>query len=124
MFWTCLFKLGLDINTSCKPIFGGDFNLIFDTTLDASGGNPSFKKRALSKLIKILQNLDATDIFRVRHPLLKHFTFHRKIPPSNVALASFLLQMCCKNILALLRFFAHLCPTIPLFLFYFSKSKI
>ena len=71
---------GLDIDTSCKPIFGGDFNLIFDTTLDASGGNPSLKKRALAKLIKILQNLDATDIFRVRHPLLKHFTFHRKNP--------------------------------------------
>ena len=71
---------GLDFDASCKPIFGGDFNLIFDTTLDASGGNPSLKKRSLTKLMKILQNLDATDIFRVRHPLLKHFTFHRKNP--------------------------------------------
>ena len=70
----------IDFDNSCKPIFGGDFNLIFDTTLDASGGNPSLKKRSLAKLMKILQNLDATDIFRVRHPLLKHFTFHRKNP--------------------------------------------
>jgi len=71
-----------DINydTNCKIIFGGDFNLIFDTILDASGGNPSLKKRSLTKLMKITQNLDVTDIFRVRYPRLKRFTFHRKNP--------------------------------------------
>ena len=41
---------GLDLNASCIPIFGGDFNLIFDTSLDSSGGNPSLKKRSLAKL--------------------------------------------------------------------------
>ena len=70
----------LNFDPSCKPIFGGDFNLIFDTNLDSSGGNPSLKKRSLAKLMKITQNLDATDIFRVRYPLLKRFTFHRKNP--------------------------------------------
>ena len=71
---------GIDFDPSCIPIFGGDFNLIFDTTMDASGGNPSLKKRSIAKLMKILQNLDVTDIFRVRYPLLKRFTFHRKNP--------------------------------------------
>ena len=71
---------GLDLNASCIPIFGGDFNLIFDTSLDSSGGNPSLKKRSLAKLMNTMQNLDVTDIFRVRYPLLKRFTFHRKNP--------------------------------------------
>lgn len=71
---------GLDFDVNCKPIFGGDFNLIFDSTLDASGGNPSLKKRSIAKLMKAMQYLDVTDIFRVRYPTLKRFTFHRKNP--------------------------------------------
>ena len=70
----------LNFDPSCKIIFGGDFNLIFDTSLDSSGGNPVLKKRSLAKLMKIMQNLDVNDIFRVRYPLVKRFTFHRKNP--------------------------------------------
>ena len=58
----------------------GDLNLIFDTGLDSSGGNPVLKKRSLAKLMKIMQNLDVNDIFRVRYPLVKRFSFHRKNP--------------------------------------------
>jgi len=67
-------------NDNCKPIFGGDLNLIFDTNLDASGGNPSLKKRSLASLMKIMNKLDVSDIFRIRYPHLKCFTFHRKNP--------------------------------------------
>ena len=64
----------------CRPIFGGDLNLIFDSVLDSSGGNPTLKKRSLAKLMKILDKLDAHDIFRIRYPTLKRFTFFRKRP--------------------------------------------
>ena len=70
----------LDVDPSCEIIFGGDLNLIFDSSLDSSGGNPILKKRSLAKLMKIMQKLDVNDIFRVRYPLLKRFTFHRKNP--------------------------------------------
>ena len=63
-----------------KTIFGGDFNLFFDCNLDAAGGNPSLKKRSLAKLMNIIQKLDVSDIFRVRYPTSKRFTFHRKNP--------------------------------------------
>ena len=69
-----------DPDGECKPIFGGDFNLIFDTILDSSGGNPTLKKRSIFKIMKIIEKLDACDIFRVRYPNLKRFTFHRKNP--------------------------------------------
>ena len=70
----------LILDDKCKPIFGGDMNLIFDTKLDSSGGNPILKKKSLTKLMKILLKLDACDIFRVRYPHQKRFTFHRKNP--------------------------------------------
>ena len=34
-----------NLDGSFHPIFSGDFNNIFDTVLDASGGNPSLKKK-------------------------------------------------------------------------------
>ena len=71
---------GFTYGSNCKPIFGGDFNLYFDSTLDAEGGNPSLKKRSLAKLLSIMQKLDVSDIFRVRYPNVKRYTFHRKNP--------------------------------------------
>ena len=70
----------LNYNNNCKIIFGGDLNFIFDTSLDASGGNPSLKKRSLASIMKICNKLDVSDIFRIRNPHLKRFTFHRKNP--------------------------------------------
>ena len=61
-------------------IFSGDFNVIFDTVLDASGGNPSLKKKSLAKIISITENLDVCDAFRVCHPNSKRLTFRRKNP--------------------------------------------
>ena len=61
-------------------VFGGDFNLFFDSLLDCSGGNPTLKKLSIAKLMQILDKLDLIDIFRVRFPELKQFTFHRKNP--------------------------------------------
>ena len=69
-----------DIEGECHPIFGGDFNVIFDTLLDASGGNPTLKKRSLAKILHINEKLDVCDILRVRYPNLKRFTFRQKSP--------------------------------------------
>ena len=57
----------LILDDKCKPIFGGDMNLIFDTKLYSSGGNPILKRKSLAKLMKILLKLDVCDIYRVRH---------------------------------------------------------
>lgn len=70
----------LNIEDDCHTVFGGDFNLFFDSLLDCSGGNPTLKKLSIAKLMQILDKLDLIDIFRVRFPELKQFTFHRKNP--------------------------------------------
>ena len=58
-----------------KVIFAGDFNLIFDRNLESAGGNPLLKKHSLSKIIKLNENLNLCDIWRVRNPHKKLFTF-------------------------------------------------
>ena len=69
----------VDLDQDFKPILMGDMNLIFDTKLDALGGTPSLKKRSLVSLLKLLSKLDVSDIFRIRFPDRKRFTFRQKI---------------------------------------------
>ena len=49
-------------------IFGGDWNFIFDSKLDANGGSPTIKRKTFTELIKLSEKYDIADIFRVRHP--------------------------------------------------------
>ena len=58
-------------------IFGGDFNLFFNIFLKTEGGNPILKKKSLAKLIEIKEILDLCNIWRIRNPKLKRFTFHQ-----------------------------------------------
>ena len=55
-------------------VFAGDFNLIY-CKLDASGGNPLLKKKSLAKLIEIKETLYLCDIWRIRNPNVRRFTF-------------------------------------------------
>ena len=59
-----------------NAILGSNFNLFFNTSLENQGENPILKKKSLKKLIDIKENLDLCDIWRIRNPKLKGFTFH------------------------------------------------
>ena len=63
-----------DLN-NYKIIMSGDLNFIYDRNLDATGGNPTMKLRSLAKITKICEEYDLCDIFRIRHPTHKRFTF-------------------------------------------------
>ena len=43
-------------------IMAGDFNLLFDSKLDAQGGNPTVKKKSLAKLIELKESYDLCNI--------------------------------------------------------------
>ena len=55
-------------------VFGGDFNLIFDCKLDASGENSILKRKSLATLIEIKETLCLCDIWKIRNPNVKLFT--------------------------------------------------
>ena len=42
-----------DINPNKHIIMAGDFNLFFNSKLDAAGGNPTLRRKSLAKLIKL-----------------------------------------------------------------------
>ena len=50
-----------DINTKIQTIMAGDFNLLFDSKLDAQGGNPTIKKKSLAKFIEFEESYDLCD---------------------------------------------------------------
>ena len=58
-------------------VLGGDFNVILNPSLDSEGGKPVIKKRTIAKLIQITENLDLCDIWRIRNPKRKRFTFRQ-----------------------------------------------
>ena len=51
--------------------------MIFDCKFDASGGNPILKKIYLEKLIEIKGSLYLCNIWRIRNPNVKRFTFRQ-----------------------------------------------
>ena len=53
----------------------GDFNIFFDSKLDAQGGNPTIKKKSLAKLIELKESDDLCDIWRVRNTKSWRFNF-------------------------------------------------
>ena len=70
----------LQTSENTMIIWGGDFNLLFDVDLDAEGGSPKLKIKSLSKLLSMMSENDLCDIYRIRNPEAKRFTWRRKSP--------------------------------------------
>ena len=82
----------LEIAENTMFIWGGDFNMVFDTTLDADGGFPKLKINSLSKLLSMMSENDLCDIFRVRNPDTRRFSWRRKTPFKQRRLDFFLVS--------------------------------
>ena len=90
-------QLKLDPDTAI--VWGGNFNLIFDNNLDAESGKPQLKVNSLSKLLRITGENNLYEIFRVRCPNEKRFTWRRKNPFKQTRLRLFLFPTLFKTLL-------------------------
>ena len=70
----------IDLDSEYKLIWGGDFNFSFDLSLEADGGKPSIKLMSLAKFESIKQKLDLCDVWRIRNPDSRRFTYRSKSP--------------------------------------------
>lgn len=64
-------------------IIGGDFNMVQDLKLDRKGGTQAQSdcyKKGLGVLDEIVEKFDLLDVWRIRHPESKRFTWRRKNP--------------------------------------------
>ena len=78
--FSSLCKLLEEFDTSLTKqlVMAGDFNLFFNSELEAQGGNPTLKKKSLAKLNEFKETYDLCDIWRVRNTKSKRFTFTQK----------------------------------------------
>ena len=70
----------IDISEDTILVWGGDFNFIFDIGSDADGRSPKLKLKSICKVSSIMSENDLCDIYRIRNPETKRFTWRRKTP--------------------------------------------
>ena len=63
-----------------RIIIGGDWNFVQEVNLDTVGGNPSLKLLSIAEFLKIKSKFDLCDIFRIRYPTKKRFTYFQRNP--------------------------------------------
>ena len=64
----------VELVENCEVIIGGDFNVILDASLDGTGGKPQVKE-SCKKIEDLCSSLDLIDIWRIRNPDVKRFTW-------------------------------------------------
>ena len=67
------------IDDDRRIIIGADFNVILDPDLDGFGGKPKLME-SVRQIGNISLLHDLVDIWRVRHPEIKRFTWRQKTP--------------------------------------------
>ena len=67
-----------EITANTRFFWGADFSTIFDISLDANGGSPQLYVKSVVKLLSIIFENDLSDIFRIRHPDSRQFTWRTK----------------------------------------------
>ena len=60
-----------------EVVFAGDFNLFFNSNLEASVLNPTLKMKSIEKIIQILEKYNLIDIWRIRNPSSKRFILRK-----------------------------------------------
>ena len=67
-------------------VIGGDFNCPLNPTLDKKGGIMTRRKCVINCINDVQSQLDFVDIWRVKNPQTKSFTWSQRSPPIFVAL--------------------------------------
>ena len=60
-------------------VMGGDYNIILDENLDKKDGITEKKEKVVDIINKTIQNFDLIDIWRLRNPDIKQFTWRQKM---------------------------------------------
>lgn len=55
----------------------GDFNFVTNSELETAGGNPQLKTSTIEQFLSIEEEMDLCDIWRIRNPDVKRFTWRR-----------------------------------------------
>ena len=70
-------------------IMGGDWNLIFDNSLDKIGGVENMKYKSLEKLRELMNIIDVNDSWRIKKPVTKKIHLATKKSPYSMSTGFF-----------------------------------
>ena len=101
----------LDIAEDTTFRWGGDINMIFDIDLDEDGGSPELYIKSVSKLLPVMSEIDLCDIYGVRNPDSRRFTWQKRSPFKQRRLDLFSYLIAFKIILNLQKSSLQLEPT-------------
>ena len=79
-----------------KVVIGGDFNVTFDSNLDCLGGSPA-QKESVKVLEEICFDMDLVDIWRIRNPDGRLFTWKQTRPLIQRRLDFWLISDICQD---------------------------
>ena len=65
------------LDSTKKVVLAGDFNSFFDASLEALGVIQHWKKKSISKVLQLIEQHNLIDIWRIRNPILKRYTFRK-----------------------------------------------
>jgi len=83
---------------NCNIIVGGDFNLVLDLYTDKDGGRPKTNENAQKCVLEYIDSLDLIDIWRIKHPMSREYTWCRRKPSIiQCRLDFFLISSCMLN---------------------------
>ena len=68
-------------NDDEEYVIGGDFNTVLDSNLDKFGGIAGTHKKCREKIIASMESFDLADVWRVRNPTLRQYTWHSSSKP-------------------------------------------
>jgi len=71
----------LDPKDGQEIIAAGDFNFVWNVHMDKLGGRPRTHEKSKNLLIEWCDNMDVVDIWRVKHPTLREYTWRSWFPP-------------------------------------------
>ena len=67
----------VNITQGKQIVLAGDFNLFFDSNLEATGGKPFLKEKSIVRMVELKKEYGLSDIWRIRNSLEKPFTFRQ-----------------------------------------------
>ena len=67
----------VNITHGTQIVLAGDFNLLFDSNLEAKGGKTILKEKSVARMIESKKEYDLCEIWGIRNPLEKSFTFRQ-----------------------------------------------
>ena len=79
-----------------KVVMGGDFNVTFDSNLDCSGGSPA-QRESVKVLEQICLDMDLVDVWRIRNPDIRSFTWKQTKPLIQRRLDFWLISDICQD---------------------------